>query len=109
MPKLAALASAADNICFASWSIRLVYVRGISPHLKWIGFLNDPVIPFLAPPFRRIRSCVFFVAAACVESLVSRAHALPPSQSVQRLDELRGNRMIGPRILTSDELAIGIT
>jgi hypothetical protein len=25
----------------------------------------------------------------------------------QRLDELRGNRMIGLRILTSDELAIG--
>ena len=33
MPKLAALASAAANICFASSSVRLVYVRGISPHL----------------------------------------------------------------------------
>src|SRR5215813_10165840 len=31
MPKLAALASAADNICFASSSARLVYVRGMSP------------------------------------------------------------------------------
>jgi hypothetical protein len=50
---------------------------------------------------------VFFLAAACVELLVSSAHALPPSQSAQRLDELRGNRMIGPRILTSDKLAIG--
>src|SRR5262245_6929888 len=34
MPKLAALASAAANICFASSSVRLVYVRGMSPHLK---------------------------------------------------------------------------
>src|SRR5215510_4882232 len=32
MPKLAALASAADNICFASSSVRLAYVRGMSPH-----------------------------------------------------------------------------
>src|SRR6516162_8072989 len=31
MPTLTALASAADNICFASSSARLVYVRGMSP------------------------------------------------------------------------------
>src|SRR5262249_19341508 len=34
MPRLAALASAADNICFASSSVRLAYVRGMSPHLN---------------------------------------------------------------------------
>src|SRR5215831_17213277 len=37
---------------------------------------------------------------------VSRAHAVQPSQSAQCLDELGGNRMVGPRILTSDQLAI---
>src|SRR5262249_36739500 len=37
MPKLAALVSAADNICFASWSVRLVYVRGI---LEYSGGLD---------------------------------------------------------------------
>src|SRR5215510_8681318 len=42
MPKLAALASAADNICCASSSVRLVYVRGISPHLNMDRIFKRP-------------------------------------------------------------------
>src|SRR5215510_285644 len=42
MPKRAALTSAADNICFASSSVRLVYVRGISPHLHMDRILKRP-------------------------------------------------------------------
>src|SRR5262249_34070223 len=43
MPKLAALASADANICFASSSVRLAYVRGMSPHLNTgrIRTVND--------------------------------------------------------------------
>src|SRR5215469_12088026 len=36
MPRLAALASAADNICFASSSVRLAYVRGMSPPFRHV-------------------------------------------------------------------------
>src|SRR5262249_3900271 len=70
MPKLAALASAANNICFASSSVRLVYVRGMSPHLNMDMILNGL---FLWPGatrlhLERLRFCAFFVSAACVES-----------------------------------------
>src|SRR5215831_6229672 len=41
MPKLAALASAADNICFASSSVTVSHVRGMSPHLNMDRILND--------------------------------------------------------------------
>src|SRR5215471_15834453 len=50
MPKLAALASAADNICFASSSVRLVYARGMSPQLNVDRFVTDFVRPSLAGP-----------------------------------------------------------
>src|SRR5215831_16526447 len=60
MPKLAALASAADNICFASSSVRLVYVRGISPHLT-MDRIFKTTLSFLFSRLHltRIHFCVF--------------------------------------------------
>src|SRR5262245_10143858 len=52
MPELAALASAAANICFASSSVRLVYVRGMSPHLNMARSYIAP--PFREAPFPRV-------------------------------------------------------
>jgi len=50
MPKLAALASAADNICFASSRVRLVYVRGKRPHLSMDRSVTDIDSPSPAGP-----------------------------------------------------------
>src|SRR5215471_1239442 len=60
MPKLAALASAADNICFASSSVRLAYVRGISPHLNTDRFIETTLSFFFSLlHLTRIHFCVF--------------------------------------------------
>src|SRR6516164_11612640 len=50
MPKLAAFVSAADNIRFASSSVRLVHVRGIWPQLNVDRFVTDFARPSLAGP-----------------------------------------------------------
>src|SRR5262245_61936379 len=44
MPKLAALASAADNICFASSSVTVSHVRGMSPHLNMHRIFKRPFL-----------------------------------------------------------------
>src|SRR5262249_4952251 len=82
MPKLAALASAADNICFASSSVRLAYFRGMSPHLNTGRILTSrgPGQPWAASGRTR--------------------HALKGP------DELRRDRFIRPRILSGDELVV---
>src|SRR5262245_36540528 len=82
MPKLAALASAADNICLASSSVRLAYVRGMSPHLNTCRILTScgPGQPWAASGRSR--------------------HPL------KRLDEPRRDQLVRPRVLAGDELAI---
>src|SRR5262249_49092418 len=82
MPKLAALASAADNICLASSSVRLAYVRGMSPHLN-----TGSILPSRGPGHP---------GAASGRS----RHPL------ERLDEPRGDRLVRPRVLAGDELAV---
>src|SRR5262249_12702894 len=82
MPKLAALASAADNICFASSSVRLAYVRGMSPYLNTgrIVTSRGPGQPWAASSRSR--------------------HPL------ERLDEPRRDRLVRPRGLARDELSV---
>src|SRR5262245_65745718 len=82
MPKLAALASAADSICLASSSVRLAYVRGMSPHLNTGRILTSrgPGQPWAASGRSR--------------------HPL------ERLDEPRRDRLVRPRALAGDELAV---
>src|SRR5215831_12625218 len=82
MPKLAALPSAADNICFASSSVRLAYVRGMSPHLNTGRILTSrgPGQPWTASGRSR--------------------HPL------QSLNEPRRDRFVRPRVLAGDELAV---
>jgi hypothetical protein len=70
MPKLAALASAADNICFASSRVRLVYVRGISPHINTDRFVTEFARPSSAPP------CLIYVNLM--------ASAFSPSSNMRR-------------------------
>src|SRR5262249_37487927 len=82
MPKLAALDSAADNICFASSSVRLAYVRGMSPHLN-----TGRILPSRGPGHP---------GAASGRS----RHPL------KRLDEPRRDRLVRPRVLAGDELAV---
>src|SRR6516164_1224599 len=82
MPKLAALVSAADSIRFASSSVRLAYVRGMSRHLNAGRILpsRGPGQPWAASGRYR--------------------HPL------ERLDEPRGDRLVRPRVLAGDELAV---
>src|SRR5262245_22273451 len=82
MPKLAALASAADNICLASSSVRLAYVRGMSHHLNTGRILTScgPGQPWAAS-----------------------GHSRHP---LKRLDEPRRDRLVRPRVLAGDEFAV---
>src|SRR5262249_44799158 len=70
MPKLAALASAAANICFASSSVRLVYVRGMSPHLNMARSYIAP--PFREAPFPRV------LCHGCLRRVVGYLGVLDP-------------------------------
>src|SRR5262244_4036379 len=70
MPELAALASAAANICFASSSVRLVYVRGMSPHLNMAR-------SYIAPPFREA-SFPRVLCHGCLRRVVGYLGVLDP-------------------------------
>src|SRR5262249_3323477 len=70
MPKLAALASAAANICFASSSVRLAYVRGMSPHLNMARSYIAP--PFREAPFPRV------LCHGCLRRVVGYLGVLDP-------------------------------
>src|SRR5262245_55941452 len=82
MPKLVALASAAANICFASSSVRLAYVRGMSPHINTGRMLTSrgPGQPWAASSRSR--------------------------HPRKRLDEPCRDRPVRPRVLAGDEFAV---
>src|SRR6516225_9954724 len=96
MPRLAALASAADNICFASSSVRLAYVRGMSPHLNTDRILNRPS---LWPGAISLLDLETFVSACSLSRLLaSTGRALRHSRSRQfarsQTHEARNERVL---------------
>src|SRR5215468_10120868 len=81
MPKLAALASPADNICFASSSVRLAYLRGMSPHLNTNRILKRSSLwpgAISRLHFKRLRFRVFFCHRFCLRRVVGYLGVLDP-------------------------------
>src|SRR5262249_30932713 len=107
MPKLAALASAADNICLASSSVRLVNVRGMTESSG--GFDPDGlrVHEGVRPEGRELATVAAVLAAADRTARVGGGHAVdehPAGVEIAR-DFASQLDVPGPEIAAQTELA----
>src|SRR5262249_49358070 len=107
MPKLVALASAADNMCLASSSVRLVNVRGMTESSRVFDPDGLRVHKCVRPEMRELATVAAVLDAADRNARVRGGHAVDEhAAGVEIARDLASQLDVpGPEIASQAELA----